>query len=89
MAFVEEQFAGDPTNWWVPNHAGIEAMLRSAGMRITIQASHDMYVCEPDASPMTAAQEFIAEQLRAVVGEHQVGRNGSYRIATQPDVAGE
>jgi tRNA (mo5U34)-methyltransferase len=89
MAFVEDQFAGDPTNWWVPNHAGIEAMLRSAGMRITTRASHDMYLCEPDASPMTAAREFVAEQLRAVVGERQVDGNGSYTIASQPDVAGE
>ena len=23
--------AGDPTNWWAPNHAACEAMLRSAG----------------------------------------------------------
>lgn len=69
MAFVEDQFAGDPTNWWIPNHSGIEAMLRSAGMRITVRASHDMYICERDASPQTAAQEFVYEQLRSVVGE--------------------
>jgi len=28
MAFIEHRFAGDPTNWWVANHAGVEAMLR-------------------------------------------------------------
>lgn len=67
MAFVEEQFAGDPTNWWVPNHAGIESMLRSAGMRITVHASHDMYLCERDDSPPTAAREFVSEQLNAVI----------------------
>src|SRR5690606_17644587 len=31
MYFVEDRYAADPTNWWVPNRAGMEAMLRSAG----------------------------------------------------------
>ena len=34
MAFIEHEFAGDPTNWWAPNHAGVEAMLRSSGLRV-------------------------------------------------------
>ena len=34
MAFIEHRFAGDPTNWWIPNHAGIEAMLRSSGLQV-------------------------------------------------------
>jgi hypothetical protein len=34
-AFIEHRFAGDPTNWWILNHAGAEALLRSAGLRIT------------------------------------------------------
>ena len=34
MAFIEHRFSGDPTNWWVANHAGVEAMLRSSGLRI-------------------------------------------------------
>ena len=29
MAFIEKKMAGDLTNWWAPNHAAIEAMLRS------------------------------------------------------------
>lgn len=48
MAFIEERFAGDPTNWWIANHAGIEAMLRSAGMRITAHPGDEIYLCEPD-----------------------------------------
>ena len=27
MAFIEHRYADDPTNWWVPNRAGMEAML--------------------------------------------------------------
>ena len=68
MAFVEECFAGDPTNWWIPNHAGIEAMLRSSGLRIRERASRDVYICEPGGPPRTAAPEFIAEQLGSATG---------------------
>ncbi len=50
MAFVEHRLAGDPTNWWVPNHAGAEAMLRSSGLRITGYPDRGVYLCEPDAA---------------------------------------
>jgi tRNA (mo5U34)-methyltransferase len=47
MAFIEHRFSGDPTNWWAPNHAGVEAMLRSAGLRVTGRPGHEIYLCEP------------------------------------------
>jgi len=50
MAFIEHEFSGDPTNWWAPNHAGAEAMLRSSGLRVTSRPGHEIYVCEPDAA---------------------------------------
>ncbi|HEY2823024.1 MAG TPA: TIGR04290 family methyltransferase, partial [Candidatus Acidoferrum sp.] len=34
LYFIEKRFAGDPTNWWIPNRAAVEAMLRSAGFDI-------------------------------------------------------
>ena len=34
LHFIEHNYAGDPTNWWVPNRAAVEAMLRSAGFAI-------------------------------------------------------
>ena len=34
MHFVERRYAHDPTNWWIPNRACAEAMLRSAGFEI-------------------------------------------------------
>jgi len=45
MAFVEGTFSGDPTNWWIPNHAAVEAMLRSAGFRIAARPGHEIYLC--------------------------------------------
>uniref|UniRef100_UPI001CD63659 TIGR04290 family methyltransferase n=1 Tax=Geomonas agri TaxID=2873702 RepID=UPI001CD63659 len=48
MAFIEERFAGDPTNWWIANHAGVEAMLRSAGLKIAGHPGDEIYLCHPD-----------------------------------------
>lgn len=47
MAFVEHRLEDDPTNWWVPNHAGVEAMLRSCGMQVLARPAHEIYLCEP------------------------------------------
>ena len=47
MAFIEHEFSGDITNWWAPNHAGVEAMLRSSGLRIVGRPGHEIYLCEP------------------------------------------
>jgi tRNA (mo5U34)-methyltransferase len=44
LHFIEHKFAGDPTNWWVPNRAAMEAMLRSAGFAIQDVAG-DVYLC--------------------------------------------
>ncbi|HYF19191.1 MAG TPA: TIGR04290 family methyltransferase [Ramlibacter sp.] len=63
MAFIEHRFAGDPTNWWVPNHAGVEAMLRSSGLRITARPAHEIYLCEPD---LQAEAQPVEPALRAL-----------------------
>ena len=42
MAFLEHKFAGDPTNWWAANRAGVEAMLRSSGLRVTARPGHEL-----------------------------------------------
>ncbi|HJV64404.1 MAG TPA: TIGR04290 family methyltransferase [Geomonas sp.] len=66
MAFIESRFAGDPTNWWIVNHAGIEAMLRSAGMKITGHPGDEIYLCEPDPdSPSCMTTWNRAEYLSA------------------------
>jgi tRNA (mo5U34)-methyltransferase len=67
MAFIEHRFAGDPTNWWVPNHAGVEAMLRSSGLRVSARPGHEIYLCEPDARA-AAARGGYDSQFRAVFG---------------------
>lgn len=47
MAFVEQRYAGDPTNWWIPNRACVEAMLRSSGFEILDRPEDEVFVCRP------------------------------------------
>jgi tRNA (mo5U34)-methyltransferase len=52
LHFVEHSFADDPTNWWVPNRACVEAMLRSAGFVIQQHPEAEVYLCRrSDARP--------------------------------------
>jgi tRNA (mo5U34)-methyltransferase len=45
MHFIERQYADDPTNWWVPNTACVEAMLRSANFQILEHPEDEVYLC--------------------------------------------
>lgn len=45
MYFIEHRYSQDPTNWWIPNRAGAEAMLRSAGFEIVAHPEHEVYIC--------------------------------------------
>lgn len=48
MHFVERRYAGDETNWWVPNRACAEAMLRSAGFRVLNHPEAEVFICGRD-----------------------------------------
>ena len=43
--FVEKRYANDPTNWWIPNRACFEAMLRSAGFEILDHPEDEVFIC--------------------------------------------
>lgn len=47
MYFIEHSYAGDKTNWWIPNPSCTRALLRSVGMHIVDHPCHEVYVCEP------------------------------------------
>jgi tRNA (mo5U34)-methyltransferase len=43
--FIENSYAGDPSNWWIPNPACSMALLRSAGFEIMSRPEPEVYVC--------------------------------------------
>lgn len=48
MHFIENKFGGDPTNWWLPNASCVEAVLRTAGLRIVGRPEDETWLCELD-----------------------------------------
>ena len=45
LFFIEERYASDPTNWFFPNKAATEAMLRSSGFVIEANPEPEVYLC--------------------------------------------
>jgi tRNA (mo5U34)-methyltransferase len=55
LYFVEHRYCQDPTNWWIPNRACAEAVLRSSGFSVVSHPEAEVYVCrkaivQPDVS---------------------------------------
>ena len=51
LHFIERQYSHDWTNWWVPNRACTEAMLRSAGFSIDERIEEEVYLCRVAERP--------------------------------------
>lgn len=62
MAFIEHRLAGDESNWWVPNSAGVEALLRSAGFEVLSHPEHEFYVCHPTDVPEASRRDLLRVQ---------------------------
>ena len=54
MHFIERSFAHDWTNWWAPNAACSQAMLRAAGFAIEANPEPEVYLCR--AAPVPYAR---------------------------------
>ena len=61
VAFVEKRLAGDPTNWWIPNEAAVEALLRTAGLEVIARPGHEIWLCRPSGGA-------DGRELRAALG---------------------
>lgn len=51
MHFIEREYASDWTNWWAPNAACTQAMLRAAGFAIEAQPEAEVYLCRTAPVP--------------------------------------
>jgi len=53
MHFIEHQYAHDWTNWWAPNRACTEAMLRASGFTIetAVEDEDGVYICRKTEMP--------------------------------------
>ena len=51
LHFVEKRYSADPTNWFIPNRAAVEAMLRSSGFLIEDHPEREVYLCRKGKRP--------------------------------------
>lgn len=71
MAFIEHTFENDPTNWWAPNPAGAEALLRSSGLKVIARPGHEMYLCGPNREHPACTATWNAEEFLAATRQRQ------------------
>lgn len=69
LAFIEKRFAGDPTNWWVANHAAVGAMLRTCGLKITDNPLDEVYICTPDPDNSSILDEWNRSEYLSAIGK--------------------
>ena len=60
LYFIEHSYAGDPTNWLIPNRSCAEAMLRSAGFSVVSHPEDEVYICRRISG---GAAEFLPEPM--------------------------
>ena len=60
LHFIEHKYADDATNWWAPNRACAEAMLRSAGFAILAHPEEEVYLCKTTERPQSEAPVYPA-----------------------------
>jgi len=63
LHFVEQRYAGDPTNWWIPNRACAEAMLRSAGFAVIGHPAPEVFLCSRVERPRKHADHPFEVEL--------------------------
>jgi tRNA (mo5U34)-methyltransferase len=68
LSFIEHRYAGDDTNWWVPNRACTKAMLRSAGFVIDSNPEEEVYICRPGKPPYGRGAVYPASPPRNMRG---------------------
>lgn len=68
LAFVETTFCGDPTNWWVPNHAAVLGMLRVAGFAVVARPGDETWICNGAGMPLMGHDPASFDAARAVAG---------------------
>lgn len=68
MAFIEKRLEDDPTNWWAPNRAGAEAMLRSTGLEPVATPGHEITIARRSSSPPAP------NEMRSVLGRSSRAR---------------
>ena len=69
MHFIERRFAHDWTNWWAPNKACSQALLRAAGFAIEAEPEEEVYLCR--AAPVPYAEQMGGAAVYPARGDRE------------------
>lgn len=50
MYFIEQKYADDPTNWFIPNRGAVEGILRSSGLELLNHPEDETWICAPKSA---------------------------------------
>jgi tRNA (mo5U34)-methyltransferase len=67
MYFIEKSYSHDPTNWWIPNRAAVEAMLRSSGLEIEAHPEPETWICRPTSVMCDDGSYIIDRELEGTL----------------------
>lgn len=68
MFFIENRYAADPTNWWVPDASCVTAMLRSAGFDPATRAEDEVFLCDRVERPdMGTREDYVPAKWRTKI----------------------
>ena len=48
MSFIERDYRGDLSNWWIPNYEALEPLARSAGLEVVARPHPEILVADPE-----------------------------------------
>lgn len=69
MAFIEKKLNGDFTNWWAPNRAAIEAMMRTCGMEVVSRPGKETYLCQPSKTTSAVSADWNRSEFLSATGQ--------------------
>ena len=64
MHFIERKFANDWTNWWAPNAACSQALIRASGFSIEAHPESEVYICRVAPVPFAGWGEMAVYPAR-------------------------
>jgi tRNA (mo5U34)-methyltransferase len=68
MAFIENKFMKDPTNWWVPNSAAIKAMFRTAGLSFIHSPGQEIFFFRIDPKHPSVVKGWNRSEFLSATG---------------------
>tara|TARA_R110002020_G_scaffold154714_2_gene334916 strand:- start:65987 stop:66784 length:798 start_codon:yes stop_codon:yes gene_type:complete len=69
MAFIPNKLAGDPTNWWAPNHQGILSLLKNCGFKYLSMPEDETYLVSRNTTGRTALEIWNRSEYLAATGQ--------------------